>query len=157
MPIIHIFIFPAHLALYLENRTVFIGSIYMLSAVINVGLNFLLVPIYSYYGAGISTIISLLFVFIVFYIVSHKSMNLSWNFIKLGRIIFSGLFSGAIGYYIYRQMADFSVNFIRLVILGFIILIIYIACLLILKVFDTREFKTLKELIRTKSEKNTLR
>ena len=146
MPLIYIFIYPAHYTLFLENRTVLIGIIYFTVGLFNVGLNILLIPNYEYYGAASATIISLILVFIIFYFLTYKSLHLRWNFIKIGKILFVTIISGIISTIIYRYFDDFSVEFVRLILLGVLILTIYLPLLYLLNVFESREIASLKQL-----------
>ncbi len=146
MPIIYIFIYPAHYTLFLENRTVLIGVIYFAVGLLNVGLNILLIPNYTYYGAASATVFSLIVVFIIFYFLTYKSLNLRWNFIKMGKILFVTFISAIIATIVYQYFGDFSVEFVRLILLGIIILIIYFPLLYFLNVFESREIESLKQI-----------
>ncbi|NVM04743.1 MAG: polysaccharide biosynthesis C-terminal domain-containing protein, partial [Candidatus Helarchaeota archaeon] len=115
---------------------------------INVALNILLVPRYTYYGAASATILSLFFVFIVFYLVTSKRLYLRWNFIKVRRIIFVSLISGGISYILYNYFSDFSIEFVRLVLLGIIVLILFVSGLYIFSVFEPKETDILKGIYR---------
>jgi len=148
MPIIYIFLYPAHYTLYLENRTKLLGITYFMFGLINVALNILLVPKYTYYGAASATILSLLLVFIVFHLMTLKRLHLRWNFIKVWRIIFVSLISGGISYILYNSFSDFSIEFVRLILLGIIILILFISGLYLFSVFEPKETNILKGIYR---------
>jgi O-antigen/teichoic acid export membrane protein len=148
MPLIYIFIYPAYYTLYLENRTVVMGIVYILGGIISVGLNFLLIPKYSYYGAASATVLSLIFVFITFYLITYKSINLKWNFIKVWKILFVSLITGLFLYFLYPYFKNFSIEVVRLIILGILILMIYISGLYFFSVFEKKEIEILKQFFR---------
>ena len=148
MPIIYIFVYPAYYTLYLQNKTVLMGFVYLTGGLITVGLNFLLIPKFSYYGAASSTVLSLIFVFAIFYLLTYNSLNLRWNFIKVGKVLFISLVSGIISYVLYQYFVDFSFEFVRLILLGILILILYTIGLYLLSVFESREIEILKQFIR---------
>jgi O-antigen/teichoic acid export membrane protein len=62
IPIITILANTFQRVLFLRRRTVVIGGSYLLAALLNLALNWLLVPRHPYYGAAIATNLSLLFV-----------------------------------------------------------------------------------------------
>ena len=145
MPLLYIFIYPSHYTLYLKNKTILIGGIYLIGGFINVGLNFLLIPKYSYYGAAISTVFSLFLILIAFYILSWRQLNLKWDFIKALRLIFITLITWTISTVLYKYIDGFSIEFVRLVLLGIFILIIYIIGLYFFSVFESKEIEILKQ------------
>ena len=145
MPLLYIFIYPSHYTLFLKNKTSLIGGTYLIGGFINVGLNLLLIPKYSYYGAAISTVFSLFLILIAFYILSWKQINLKWDFIKIFRLLFVTLITWTISTVLYKYLEDFSVEFVRLVLLGVFILIIYIIGLYFFSVFESKEIETLKQ------------
>lgn len=148
IPLIYIFIYPAYYSLYLENRTFVLGLVYILGGIVSVGLNFLLIPKYSYYGAASATVLSLVFVLVIFYFITYKSLYLRWHFIKIGKILFISLITGFASFFIYKFLDNFSIEVVRLILLGIIILIIYVSGLYIFSVFETKEIEILKEFFR---------
>lgn len=74
-----------------KNRTIWFSATLLLSAILNAGLNFLLIPKYDIYGASFAKTASELFVLFLTYFISqqfHKSdYNLRNNFIPLIMVI----------------------------------------------------------------------
>ncbi|MFC1558569.1 oligosaccharide flippase family protein [candidate division KSB1 bacterium] len=145
IPLLYVFMYPPHYELYLRNKTFFIGSVYFIGALITVGLNILFIPKYSYYAAALSTVVSLMIVGIVFYLKAFNTLRLRWIFIKAGRIIFVAIISGIISYYLYSLLDTFSVTFVRLSLLGIIILFFYTIGLYVFHVFEKKETDILKQ------------
>jgi O-antigen/teichoic acid export membrane protein len=65
IPVITILANTFHRVLFLRRRTALIGVSYLLAALLNLALNWLLVPRHPYYGAAIATDLSLLFIAIL--------------------------------------------------------------------------------------------
>ncbi|MCK4966945.1 polysaccharide biosynthesis C-terminal domain-containing protein, partial [bacterium] len=148
IPLLYIFIYPAHYELYLENKTLFIGIVYFAGGLLNVVLNILFIPKYSYYAAALSTVVSLLAVLIIFYIKTINILHLKWQFMKIGRIAAVSVISGIISYYLYGLFNTFSIEFVRLMSLGIVILLIYIPGLYLFSIFEERETNILKQFVR---------
>ena len=148
IPLLYIFIYPAHYELYLENKTLFMGIVYFAGGLLNVVLNLLFIPKYSYYAAALATVVSLLAVLVIFYIMTINILHLKWQFMKIGRIAVVSVISGIISYYLYGLFNNFSIEFVRLASLGIIILLIYIPGLYLFTIFEERETNILKQFVR---------
>lgn len=147
LPLLYIFLYPAHYMLFLKNKTFLIGMLYFTCGLFNILLNILFVPEYSYYAAAVATVITLLVVLIVFYINVRNDLHLKWHFIKGAKVVVVSIVSGIIAYYIYGFFNAFSIEFVRLILLGLFILLIYILGLYLFSVFDEREIDILKKFV----------
>ncbi|MCX6734663.1 MAG: flippase [Candidatus Peregrinibacteria bacterium] len=113
---------------------------------LNLIINFFLIPRYGFIGAGITYVISELFILVVAAIMARRYVEFSLNFINVFKIIFSAAIMGAIVYYLepitYKYLQNWGV-FVLAALGG----VIYVAMLFVTRVID----KDMMSLIR-KSE-----
>jgi O-antigen/teichoic acid export membrane protein len=112
-----------------------------ISALINVGLNLLLIPTYSYPGSGIASILSQAFVFTCEFIYLQKNgykIDASKSILKP---VCSGVVMGCIIYILKEAHANFFI-------IIFCAIIIYVICLYLLKALDESEIKMAKGYFR---------
>jgi O-antigen/teichoic acid export membrane protein len=111
------------------------------AALLNVGLNLLLIPMYSYVGAGIASIISQVFVLICGF--SYLQKN-GYGF-KVSKIVLKPLCAGGVmGLFIY----GFRMMSINLFIVVISAIVIYATCLYLLKAFDENETKMMRDMFK---------
>ena len=123
------------------NKQLVDTRITAVSALLNVGLNLLLIPTYSYVGAGIASIVSQVFVF------TCEFGYLQKNGYKFGvsKIVLKPLCSGAfMGLLIYSLKAMYINLFV--IIIGAIV--IYAASLYVLKAFDEKEMEMMRDMLK---------
>ena len=111
------------------------------SALLNVGLNLLLIPTYSYVGAGVASIVSQVFVF------TCEFSYLQKNGYKIGasKMVLKPLCAGAfMGLFIYG-LSMLSIN-LFVIVIGAIVT--YAACLYLLKAFDAQELKMMRDIFK---------
>lgn len=77
-----------NLSFYQEKKTLKLMKLSIYAAILNIGLNVFLIPLYGYYGAAIATLITFIFMFFIKYHLSRKYYFLSINGILLLSIIF---------------------------------------------------------------------
>ncbi len=82
-------------ALLLNNETKKIAKIYVAGMIVNLLLNFLLIPKYSYYGAGIATTLSYIFLSVVFLMYTKDYVKFDMTYLKIPTIILSALLMAA--------------------------------------------------------------
>jgi O-antigen/teichoic acid export membrane protein len=75
--------------LMVRKRTKTIGFIYFVGMIVNLILNFMLIPKYSYFGAAIATSLSYLLLAVLFLTSTKKLISLDYSYIKFDRIIVS--------------------------------------------------------------------
>lgn len=116
--ILNMIIFPFSQLLIVFNQQKKFFWANFIGMVINIFLNFILIPKYSLYGAAVATVISLFFVFIVLFglaksIVSEKLVNSKSFFFLLKSFI-----SGVIMYFIISLPVIYSFNVFLSIIIG---------------------------------------
>ena len=123
------------------NKQLVDTRITAVSALLNVGLNLLLIPTYSYVGAGVASIASQVFVF------TCEFSYLQKNGYKIGasKIVLKPLCAGAVmGLLVYRL----KVMHINLFVIIIGAIVIYALCLYILKAFDEEETKMMRDMFK---------
>ena len=111
------------------------------AALLNVGLNLLLIPTYSYVGAGVASIASQVFVFTCEF--SYLQKN-GYRF-KASKIVLKPLCAGIVmGLLIY----GLGVMSIHLFIVVISAVVIYGICLYILKAFDEKEMEMMRDMFK---------
>ncbi len=90
--------------LMIQNKTKLISKIYIVGMVLNIILNFVLVPFYGILGASIATITTYFLMTIMFYSISKKYFKpfyrFNFKFLRIERIIFSSLLMAAVLFFI---------------------------------------------------------
>jgi O-antigen/teichoic acid export membrane protein len=119
------------------NRQNLLLKITFISMTVNISLNLVLIPIYSYIGAAVVTIITELIVFILcFYILSK-----SFSKINLPSVIIKPALASIV-------MALFIITIkLNLFLEIFIAAIIYFAVIIALKTFTDEDYAIFKEII----------
>ena len=111
------------------------------SALLNVGLNLLLIPTYSYVGAGVASIISTAFIFVC----EFSYLQRSGYKIETSTIVLKPLCAGAVmGLFIYG-LGMMSIN-LFVIVIGAIVT--YAACLYLLKAFDEEEMRMMRDVFK---------
>lgn len=131
---------PYGMLLAASRKQLTATKIMMIAVVFNIILNLLLIPKYSYIGAGIALILTEIFI-LTFVIMVTKAEFPIPNSIKLDliKIIIAGTIMGiSINYFI-------NLNLFLLILIGFTI---YCICLIFLKVIDKEETLMIKSIIK---------
>jgi O-antigen/teichoic acid export membrane protein len=112
-----------------------------ISALLNVGLNLLLIPTYSYVGAGIASIVSQVFVFTC----EFSYLQKNGYKIEASKIVLKPLCAGAVmGLFIYG-LGMMSIHLFIVVISA---IVIYAMCLYLLKAFDEEEIRMMRDIFK---------
>jgi len=127
-------------AIYLKKETKLISIFWGLAAAINVGGNLYLVPEIGIIGAGITTVLSYVFVMILVLNFAFKNFELKVNYLDTTKIVFSSILMGNIVLISEKYVWD---NLFFLIVLGSVI---YILILFLVKVLTLSEVKFLKNL-----------
>lgn len=110
------------------------------AAFLNLGLNFILIPKFSYIGAGISTIISeIVLLILTFYFVSKY-----FHFFNILKILYKPIIAS-----VFMTLSIIFLN-LNMFILIFIGAIVYFSALFLLKSFDERDFSLMRTLLKIK-------
>ena len=123
------------------NKQLVDTRITAVSALLNVGLNLLLIPTYSYVGAGIASIVSQVFVFTC----EFSYLQKNGYKIEVSKIVLKPLCAGAVmGLFIYA-LGMMSIPLFIVVISA---IVIYAICLYLLKAFDEDEIRMMRDMFK---------
>lgn len=123
------------------NRQLVDTRIAGIAALLNVGLNLLLIPMYSYIGAGIASIISQLF--LLFFEFNYLQKN--GYGISTSRIIYKSLIASAIMGLIVYGLREISLNLLIIIVIA---ILIYMLSLYILNTFDEFDKKIIRDIFK---------
>ncbi|MGZ4882077.1 MAG: oligosaccharide flippase family protein [Halobacteriota archaeon] len=123
------------LILMLEKKTAFIGTISILSAVFNLGLNLVLIPYLGLVGAALTTFLAFLITFVV---ILHYSLKLLTFDVNYGFIVKSVCGSCIIALFLLLWNPSGLLNLVLSIALA---TVIYLTILLVLRGLTTQEIK----------------
>ena len=112
-----------------------------ISALLNVGLNLLLIPTYSYVGAGVASIASQVFVFTC----EFSYLQKNGYKIEAPKIVLKPLCAGAVMGLLVYSLKVMNIN-LFVIIIGAIV--IYVASLYVLKAFDEKEMEMMRNMFK---------
>lgn len=112
-----------------------------ISALLNVGLNLLLIPTYSYVGAGIASIVSQVFVFTC----EFGYLQKNGCKIEASKMVLKPLCAGAVMGLLIYVLGMTSINLFIMVIGA---IVIYAICLYLLKAFDEKEMEIMRDMFK---------
>lgn len=126
-----------HPGILLHNKTALITLAVVLSGLVNLGLNFFLIPKYGYMAAAWSTLISYAFLLFIIVFGSHKIFVWDFPYKSLIKVSFASVIMGATVYYISNKISlSVAIDLIICVIVGGLI---YIFMLFFLREFNSKE------------------
>lgn len=134
----------AQLGLLLNKKTKIISILVLISCIVNLVLNFILIPFYGYLGAAVTTLISYFILFLLMIIFSKKYLVLNWPVNSLIKIAISSLIM-AISLLIFPNLSNIYLNLLIKIIMG---VFVYTLVLFFLREFKKEELKYLKLYIR---------
>ena len=118
---------------------------FMLSGLINLVLNFLLVPQYGYFAAAITTLISCLFLLMLMAVMSRKLFIWKFPLNSLVKVTCASAIMGIVVYFIGSNSTSISLlNLILSVCLGSLI---YFALLFFFREFQQKEKEAIKKFL----------
>jgi len=123
------------LILMLEKKTAIIGTISIFSAVLNFGLNLVLIPYLGFIGAALTTFLAFLLVFVV---TLHYSLKLFTFDVNYGFIVKSVCGSGIIALFLFLWNPSGLLSIVLAIALA---AAIYLTILLVLRGFTIQEIK----------------
>ena len=126
------------------NKQIIVTKITMLGAIVNVILNLLLIPQFSYVGAAIATCLTefiLLFPSFIIFSKTEYRFSGSFAFKNVLKIFIAGVCMGCFVKYFYDE---------NLMILIIILALLYVALLCIMKTFDETDIDIIRNLIKGK-------
>lgn len=131
---------------HIEKKTNYLPLAIGLAALVNIALNFLLIPIIGYWGAAWSTIISYFLSAFFLYIFSLKVYHIQYEWLRLFKII---ALAGVI-YWISATLIPEQYNFTTFI-LKTILIFIYLFTLYFFRLFTSEEIQKLKNLFKVKT------
>ncbi|MFC1558184.1 lipopolysaccharide biosynthesis protein [candidate division KSB1 bacterium] len=84
---------------YLKDKTFYVALVFSVSAFANIGLNLILIPRYSLYGAATATVLSYFILMVLGYMFSQKFYRVKYNFFNTIKTAAAGLLVMAAYYY----------------------------------------------------------
>lgn len=134
--------YNASMLLYLTKKTQYTAYLTFSGAVLNIGLNFLLIPDLKMIGAGVATVISFLYLFIASYLVGKKYYPVKYEVKKL--IYSIGL--AILFFLIADNLQHFGV--IITLIIKFILVGVYPFILYWFGFYESQELKRIKSAVK---------
>lgn len=128
--------------LVLFKRTKMMSLLYGLSALINLVMNIIMIPIIGISGAAIATLITFTVQSILLYFISFKMLSFDLNLKFIAKSVFS---SSLMGYVIWEMNPLGAVNILISTGIG---AVVYFGVLLLLKGFTKEEYAFVKEIVR---------
>lgn len=133
--------------IFLKGKTIYSALVTIVSTIINVGLNFILIPRYGIMGAAISTLIAFISLYLLYLGVSNHYFKIIYEHRKL--II---LFCVSIVFFFLSQLLN-GIPLWTNISLKFVITLIFPFVLAVFSFYDTNEISVIKKI--TKSWKNS--
>ena len=131
----------------LKKKTLAQASIFLIGALINIGLNFLLIPGYGMMGAAISTIISYIIIMIILVIYCRRLMEVNFEWSRIIKIFLATSIIFCAGYFINIENIAASIFF------KVLIIIFYPFLLYLLRFYKDSEIDRFKKVFFSKLNK----
>ncbi len=133
------------------KRTHFIMFSIIASGLLNLGLNFLLIPVYGYVVAAITTLVSYVFLLLLMIVTSRRLFVWEFPFRSLSKITCASAIMGVIVYLVGNKLTQSTLaNLILGICLG---LVVYFAMLFLLREPQKEEIQTLCTTLRIGCQK----
>jgi len=87
--------------IYIEEKSIYVPVITGMGALINVALNFLLIPLLNITGAAIAAVVSYLFIGFGYYYVAQKFFKVKYELKRIGHIFIAVFLVGILFYYLH--------------------------------------------------------
>jgi len=130
-------------AVILKKKTQSQALIFFIGAVINIGLNFLLIPRYGMMGAAGSTIISYIIIMIILFAYSRKLMEVNFEWLRISKIILVTAVIFCTGFFINIESTVLSVLF------KIFIILLYPFLLYLIRFYKRSEIERVKGVLRS--------
>ena len=85
--------------IFIKEKSLYVPVITVIGAVVNIGTNFLLIPIMGIMGAALATLAAYFVMAIIYFFVTQRFYKINYEYAKMAKIFFS-LFVVAVIYYI---------------------------------------------------------
>ena len=137
-PVLQCLIVVIQKTLLMRGKTLELSYIFVMGAIVNIVLNFILVPRYSYYGAGIALTLTYIILAIALIVRSKNFIKYDYKYLRLERILLSTIMMAFLISFIHPQSL---IGKIMTVILG---LLVYIVGLYVTKAYVSEEMTLIK-------------
>jgi O-antigen/teichoic acid export membrane protein len=131
------YIFSA--GMFIEEKSTYIPIITGIGAAINVGVNFLLIPVWGIIGAALATLASYLVMAVVVYKITQRFYEINYEKGKVIKTLSLVIIAGSV-YYFLMYVHNLFFAYKILILIGFI-------CSLLLFVLDNKELEFIKKKI----------
>ncbi len=128
------------LGFHYTKKTSYNAYIVMATSIVNVSLNFLIIPSLGYYGAGLSMLASLIIMLVLTYVYAQRLYKIQYESTKLAIMIFVGL----VLYAVSVILPDFGI--ITNIILKSVLVFIFPFLLYVFNFYEPAELEKLKSL-----------
>jgi O-antigen/teichoic acid export membrane protein len=133
----------AFIGLNVVKKTRIAGSLIAVSSLVNLGLNILLIPRFSIYGAAVGTLVSQIIFFVMIYIAAQKWYRIPYQLNRITGILIAGILLTITGFF----LNDMQIG-IRLV-LKTLLLLSYPFLLYLFQFYSPQEMVQIRKIIHT--------
>jgi O-antigen/teichoic acid export membrane protein len=130
------------LGMYLVGQTFYVAVVTIISAAINIGLNFLLIPAYGIMGAAINTLIAFIFLYFLSLIISNHYYKIYFENIKQVSLITIGTALFLVTYFFHIELFWLNLIFKLLLVIAFPLI------LFLSSFYDPNEIRIIKGFIK---------
>lgn len=130
------------LGMYLVGQTIYVAVITIISAALNIGLNFLLIPVYGIMGAAINTLLAFIFLYLLSLIISNHYYKIYFENVKLISLLTIGTALFLVTYFVQIELLWINLMFKLLLVIAFP-LILYLTSF-----YEPKEIRLIKGLIK---------
>jgi O-antigen/teichoic acid export membrane protein len=134
----------------INKKTEYLPIAIGISAIINIGLNFLLIPVFSYWGAAWATLIAYFCSAVILYLFARKIYPIVYEWKRVGIIISTAIIIYSASMVLTSEMS-LSISFL----FRMIAIIIFFLLLYAFKIFSPAELRRLKQMLRSKKSNPT--
>jgi len=124
--------------LHITKKTKIIGGLISIMALVNLGLNILLIPFWRSLGAAIATLIAQIIFFGAVYRIAQKAYPIPYEIVKIGKMIFTGLLL-----YLVAQFTN-DLNLLIRIVAKHILILFFPVLLYFLNFYEPVELERLK-------------
>jgi O-antigen/teichoic acid export membrane protein len=129
--------------IYLEKKTKYLPLVTGAGALLNVGANFVLIPLIGILGAALSTLLSYVVMAVGMYFASQRFYRVEYEWVKVVKIVGS-----AIGLFIILRFTHPEPLTTMGIVAKIVMLGVFIGALVLMKVVDSREMAEIKKIFQ---------
>ena len=130
------------MGLHYVKKTKYNLIIVVIVAVFNIGINFILIPLFGIYGAAVASILANMLMTILFYVYSQRYYFISYEFVRIIKLFLFGI--------VFLFLASFATvfGFWGGIIFKTFLLLLFPLALTIVKFYDHEEISRIKGLLK---------